>query len=134
MKKYALSIVITFFILNLFSQDNNQGGLEQIYSFRIIAFHKKYDFYCTMNPKGYYRFPAAYGEATIYLTYETREFYNQCFFDENITLLSRFYPTTMWTNRAGEVYRLKKRYAPVIERDREGTGHKYGIAEDFKPE
>lgn len=104
----------------------------QLYFFRYIAFHKKYDLYCTTTPCGYYKYEVKFGEATIYLTYEGREFYRQSLFDENIWHYSKLYPLSIWTNSRGELFRLKNGYGPVIDRDKKGTGHDYGYARDHK--
>ena len=103
---------------------------QRIYYFKIIAFNKIYDVYCTKIPIGYYKYPQKINNNTIYVTYETNDFYNQSKFDENFTVADFFYPTTIWALSNGSVTRLKKRYGPVIDKNRERKNYPYGFGKN----
>ena len=135
MKKTFLSMIITaFFLTGLFPATTGSRELtvSRIYSFRVIAFHKKYELFCTLEPRGYYKYPAYVQEKKIYLTYEGEEFFKQCLFDESIYYYPGLYALALWTNNKGQMFRMKKAYGPVIDNDKEATGTDYGYAEDYK--
>ena len=128
MKKIILSMVFLnlFFIIS----DEKNISTSRIYIFKVIAFHKKYEIFCAKEPAGYYKYPQKINNVIIYLTYEGTQFYNQCKFDENLTLFNCFYTSNIWTNNRGEVFRLKKRYSPVIEKNRKRKNYPYGFGKN----
>lgn len=123
---YLFIFIISFF--NIYSEEANTS--ERIYMFKVLSFNKKIEVYCTKRPMGYYKYPQKVNTEIVYLTYETNEFYNQCTWDENFTVFNQFYPMTIWTNSKGEVLRLKKRYGPVIQKDREKKHYPYGFGKN----
>jgi hypothetical protein len=128
MKKIILSIFLLNILFTLIPQENIIA--ERIYYFKIIAFHKIYDIYCTKNPMGYYKYPQKINDSTIYVTYETSDFYNQSKFDEKFTVADFFYPTTLWALSNGSVTKLKKRYGPVIDKNRKRKNYPYGFGKN----
>ncbi|MCG8571704.1 MAG: hypothetical protein MJB14_16335 [Spirochaetes bacterium] len=130
MKKKCFFLLFIFFLSSLNALEGVKNS--RIYIFRIISFHKKYELYCSLEPCGYYKYPVYFYDATIYLTYETQQFYQHCLFDENCLFYTKLYPSTMWTNSRGEMFRLKQGYAPVIDLDKTHTGHPYGYARDYQ--
>ncbi len=132
-KKILLSILfILFSLLPLFQQDNESVYDERIYVAKFIAFYVKWEVYFTKSPAGYYRYEGEFNGESVYFTYEGLDFYNKSLFDEDFYIYQFPVPSLMWTNNRGEVYRLKKRFAPVTTEDREGVGFKYGYARDYK--
>ena len=128
MKKIILSIIL----LNIltYSTMQEKKSAQRIYYFKIIAFHKIYDIYCTKNPIGYYKYPQKVNNNTIYVIYETNDFYNQSKFDENFTIADFFYPTTLWALNNGSITKLKKRYGPVIDKNRKRKKYPYGFGKN----
>lgn len=127
MKKLVLSI---FFINLLYFAYTNDVVYERIYIFKIVAFNSRYEIFCTPTPNGYYKYPKKIHDTTVYLTYETEIFYNQCLFDENIIVFNDFYPSNMWSNSRGEVLRMKKRYGPVIDKNKERKNYPYSFGKN----
>lgn len=131
MKKCIMSIIfINIFFLPIYAQGNQ--AVERLYVFRIISFHKKYEIYFALSPCGYYKYQSKYKDLAIYLTYEGKDFYEKCLFDEGVYHYTKIYPLNLWTNKKGEVFRMKKAYGPVTEKDRERTGTDYGYNKDYK--
>ncbi|MCK4796866.1 MAG: hypothetical protein KAT05_05755 [Spirochaetes bacterium] len=128
MKKTILSIIFFNIFSIIFAEENII--VERIYFFKVIAFHKKHEIFCTKEPAGYYKYPQNIEGNNIYLTYEANKFYNQCKFDESFTIFTLFYPLNMWTNNKGEVFRLKKKYSPVIEKNRKRKNYPYGFGKN----
>ncbi len=115
-------------LFNIFSEENVTG--ERIYYFKIIAFNKIYDIYCTKLPISYYKYQQKVNNEIIYVTYETNDFYNQSKFDENFYVADFFYPTSIWALSNGSVTRLKKRYGPVIDKNRERKNYPFGFGKN----
>lgn len=93
--------------------------MSRIYIIKIISFNVITDIYCTFEPNGYYKYPQKIKERTVYLTYETDNFYKKSGFDENFFVFDPFIPSNMWSNKDGSVVKLKRNYSPVIEKNRE---------------
>lgn len=127
MKKSVLSI---FFILVNFLTFSLDTVVERVFIVKVIAFHKKYEVYCTLSSVGYYKYPQEINGKTVYLTYEGEEFFTQCKFDENFTILDGIYPCNMWTNSKGEMLLMKKRYGPVIDKNKERKNYPYGFGKN----
>lgn len=128
MKKRIISIFFFNFLLLFFAEENTQ--YQRLYFFKIISFHTKFEVYCTKEPLGYYKYSQNVNEDTVYLTYEGNKFYEQCKFDENLTVFEPLYPLNIWTNRAGKLIRLKKRFGPVIEKNRKKKNYPYGYGQN----
>ena len=125
MKKILLIINLVSFLLVAYAQ--NDSEVSRIYYFKIIAFYEKYDIFCTKDIIGYYKYAQKINNITVYLTYEANIFFNKCKYDENLTIFDVFYPSSMWANNRGEILRFKKRYAPVIEKNRRRKNYPYGF-------
>jgi hypothetical protein len=119
----ALIIISTAF----YSLENRQSRL---YIVKFIAFNTGYELYCAYEECGYYKYPVKIEDKTVYLTYEGRDFFNRSKFDENFTLFKEFYPSTVWTNNNGTLFNLKKKYSPVIEKNRERKEFPYGFGKN----
>lgn len=128
MKKIIMSIILLNILVFIISEEGITS--QRIYYFKIIAFNKIYDIYCTKAPIGYYKYPQKVNNNTIYITYETNDFYNQSKFDENFTVADFFYPTTIWALSNGSVTKLKKRYGPVIDKNRKRKNYPYGFGKN----
>jgi len=83
-----------------------------------------------MEINGYYKYPQLIKNKTVYLTYEGNEFYEQCKFDENLTIFEEFYASNMWSNSKGDMLLMKKRYAPVIDKNRKRKNYPYGFGKN----
>jgi hypothetical protein len=103
---------------------------ERIYYFKVISFNCDYDIYCTKVQIGYYKYEVSIDDTTIYLTYEGKDFYTQCSFDENEFIDNNVIATNMWANNRGETLNMKKRYGPVIEKDRIRKNYPYGFGKN----
>ena len=133
MKKLFLFI---FFILTIvpFSFCEEYKGnisVERVYCSRILSFNHIYDIYFTDTPCGYYRFEDTIGDKICYLTYEGREFYRQCLFDENVTIVQNRLALNLYTNSRGEMMRFHKKFGPVIEKDRRRKNYPYGYGRNY---
>jgi hypothetical protein len=127
MKKSVLSIIFISVFFLCFSET---GQSERLYSFRIISFGRIYEIFCTKKPAGYYKYEIEENKNTIYLTYEGKDFYKQCLFDENYKVISDFLPINIWTNNRGELMKFRKKFGPVIEKDRNRKESGYGYDEN----
>jgi len=124
-------LVLSIFLLNLFFIFADEDiTYERLYFIKIIAFHRKFEIYCTKNPLGYYKYPQIINNEKVYLTYEGNNFFNQCKFDENLAIFDIFYPLAVWTNSKGEMLWLKKKYGPVIDKNREIKNYPYGFGKN----
>ncbi len=128
MKKILLSIIIIHILFYSAAQENIKA--ERVYYFKIITFNRVYDIYCTKSPMGYYKYEQKIKDTIIYITYETNKFYNQSTFDENFTVSDFYYPTTIWALSNGSVTRLKKRYGPVIDKNRKRKNYPFGFGKN----
>lgn len=128
MKRIILSTLLLF--LSIFFSYSKQAYSERVYIIKIIAFNCKYELYCTLSSIGYYKYEENINGKTVYLTYEGKEFFSQCKFDENLTILEGIYPCNMWANNKGEMLLMKKRYAPVIEKNRKRKDYPYGFGKN----
>ncbi len=128
MKKIILSI---FFLNLLFGFFPDQKiKIERVYIFRLFTFHQRYEIFCTKNPLGYYKYPQRINNIVVYLTFETNDFFEQSKFDEKIIVENFFYPSNIWTNNKGEVLRFRKRYSPVIEKNRKRKNYPFGFGKN----
>jgi hypothetical protein len=135
MKQWFLSIIIIAVGWGLYADetrwyDDSTPGMERIYMVKLLAFHDKFEVYCTLNQSGYYRYREDVLGREVYVTYETRNFIRQSRFDENMRFFEPFHPMTMWSLASGEVTRLKRRYGPVIDKNRERKGYPYGFGKN----
>lgn len=128
MKKILLSIFFLNFIYLLMPQSGEDTA--RIYIFKVIAFNAKYEIYCTKQPNGYYKYEDLINNTKVYLTYEGKEFYDQCKFDENLTVFSELYASNMWSNNKGEIINFKKRYSPVTDKNRKRKNYPYGFGKN----
>lgn len=130
--RYNKFIFFVFFInlIILFINADKKAYSERLYVFRLSAFNRTYDIYCSKTPIGYYKYPIRFNGIDIYITYETNIFYNQCKFDENLKIDPELYPSNLWANNKGEVMRFKKRYAPVIEKNRQRKHYPNGFGKN----
>lgn len=103
---------------------------ERLYYFKVVSFSRVYDIYCTKASIGYYKYEIIVGDSKLYITYETKDFYKQCSFDENEFIDVNITPSNMWTNNKGESLNMKKRFGPVIEKDRIKKKYPYGYGEN----
>lgn len=126
-KKILLLLFILNILIYIFASEIEYA---RIYCFKIISFNKEYEIYCTIKKNGYYKYPIPFHSLTLYITYEGRTFYKQCEFDENLVVFDKLYPANMWSNSRGEVTRFKKRYGPVIEKDRKRKNYPYGFGKN----
>jgi hypothetical protein len=127
MKKFILSII---FISVFFPGFSETIQSERLYGLRILSFSRIYEIYCTKKPVGYYKYEIEENKNIVYLTYEGLDFYKQCLFDENYKVISDFLPLNIWTNTRGELMRFKKKFGPVIEKDRPRKDSGYGYDEN----
>ncbi|HOV15427.1 MAG TPA: hypothetical protein PK771_14160, partial [Spirochaetota bacterium] len=65
-----------------------------------------------------------------FLTYEGKEFFNQCLFDESHTIQEGIYPMNLWTNNQGELLKFGKRYSPVIDKNKERKNYPYSFGKN----
>lgn len=126
MKYILLSII---FILILFPSYSEETA-SRIYMFKMISFYQEYEVFCTKEPLGYYKYPQEVNNTTVYLTYECNTFFEQSKFDENLTIFDLFYPMNLWASIDGGVFRLKKRYSPVIEKNQERKNFHHGFGKN----
>lgn len=122
-----MSMIFLNIILNSTSQENQ---VERVYIFKIISFNKKYEMFCTKNVNGYYKYPQVINDKTIYLTYEGNEFFEQCKFDENLTVFNDLFASNMWSNNRGDMLMMKKKYSPVIEKNRKRKNYPFGFGKN----
>ncbi|HPO49022.1 MAG TPA: hypothetical protein PLO89_01735 [Spirochaetota bacterium] len=130
MKKILLSIYFLVFFINIFNSLDNEVSSERLYCFKIFSFGRRYEIYFTKIKKGYYRYEINFNDKSFFLTYEGKEFYNQCLFDENNKIDENFYPMNLWTNDRGEVLKFEKRYSPVIDKNRKMKNYPYGFGKN----
>jgi len=126
---FKTALLFLFFSTNLYISALEEKE-SRIYIIKIISFHTVYELYCTTEVNGYYKYPQKFEDKTIYLTYESNDFFNQSKFDENFTIVPTLLPSTMWSSNNGSVFRLKKRYSPVIEKNRERKNYPYGFGKN----
>jgi hypothetical protein len=117
MKKFTILFLFVNILLSSFA-DNSEDGMQRLYTIRVISFNAIYDVYFTKKSCGYYKYEIDIPGSKVFATYEGRDFYNQCRFDENFTVISESIPSNIWSYENGELVLLKKRYSPVIEKDR----------------
>lgn len=129
MKKFVKGVFLIILVVIFISADKKSYS-ERLYVFKLSAFNRVYDIYCSKTPIGYYKYPIKVDGVDIYITYETNTFYNQCKFDENFKIYPDLYPSNLWANNKGEAMRLKKRYSPVIEKDRERKHYPHGFGKN----
>lgn len=122
-----MSMIFLGIILNTYAQEIQ---VERVYIFKIISFHKKYEVFCTKKPNGYYKYQQVVNDNTVFLTFEGNEFYEQCKFDENFTVFNDLYASNMWSNSKGDMLMMKKRYAPVIEKNRKRKKYPFGFGKN----
>mgnify|MGYP001202639021 CR=1 FL=1 len=135
MKRNVLSIYFSLFlIISIYPLEDDFTSIntysERIYSFNLYAFGRKYEVYFTKNQIGYYKYDISIDNQKFYLTYEGKQFYNQCTFDENIHIEKEIYPMNIWTNNRGELLKLGKRYAPVIDKNKERKNYPYSFGKN----
>lgn len=124
MKNKILSILFIFFYFsNLFSNDTK---VERLYFVKFISFNVIYEIYGTKNPVGYYKYMVFIDDVPFYFTYEGKNFWEKSRFDENFTLLEKFIPMNIYVNSKGEIMRFKKKFSPVIEKNRIKKRYPYG--------
>jgi len=122
-----MSMIFLNLIINSFSLESQA---ERVYIFKIISFNKKYEVFCTKTANGYYKYPQNINNQKVYLTYEGNEFFEQCKFDENLTVFNELYASNMWSNNRGDMLMMKKRYSPVIEKNRKRKNYPYGFGKN----
>lgn len=124
MKNIILSIFfVIFFYFNIFSIDKS---VERLFCIKFLSFNKIYEIYFSKNPCGYYKYKYNLDGIDIYFTYEGKDFFQKSMFDENFTVIEKFLPTNMYTNGKGEVMRFKKKFSPVIDKNRKRKDYPYG--------
>ena len=133
MKKLFLLVFFIGTIVQFTFCDTYQGNIavERVYCSRILSFNHVYDIYFTEQPCGYYRFEDTIGDKICYLTYEGREFYRQCLFDENVTIVQNRLALNLYTNSRGEMMRFHKKFGPVIEKNRQRKNYPYGYGRNY---
>ena len=104
---------------------------QRIYCNRIISFHRVYDIYFTQQRCGYYKYPKEIGGQQCYLTYEGADFYEKCTYDSDMYLVSQNIPMNIYTNSQGEVMRFKKKFGPVIDKNRKRKNYPYGYGQNY---
>ncbi|OQB69654.1 MAG: hypothetical protein BWX91_00415 [Spirochaetes bacterium ADurb.Bin133] len=130
MKKLLMSTIFyVFFMTNAVYCDINSYS-ERLYAFFVLSFHRKYEIYCSKKPIGYYKYKEVVNGCELYLTYEGRDFLKKCKFDENYTVSSDIYPLNIYANNKGEVARFRKKFGPVIEKNRERKRYPHGYGEN----
>jgi len=128
MKNKILSIVfIIFCCINFFSLDSN---VERIFCIKFISFNVIYEIYFTKNPIGYYKYKVVIEGNPLYFTYESKDFWEKSQFDENFTILQKNLPTNIYVNSKGECMRFKKKFSPVIEKNRIRKKYPYGYGKN----
>ncbi|HOJ63870.1 MAG TPA: hypothetical protein PLE45_05565 [Spirochaetota bacterium] len=125
MKNIILSIVFIIF-LNFYYLFSIDKSVERLFCIKFISFNRVYEIYFSKKPVGYYKYKENLDGVEIYFTYEGKEFWEQSKFDENFTILEKFIPTNMYTNGKGESMRFKKKFSPVIEKNRLRKKYPYG--------
>jgi hypothetical protein len=128
MTKYILSILIS--LLNQFFYCQDKINSERIYIFKAVAFNQEIEFYCTRKSIGYYKYPQLINDVTLYLTYEGNIFFKQSKFDENMVIYDTVYPANMWANTKGDVLNFRKKYAPVIDKNRKRKNYPFGFGKN----
>jgi hypothetical protein len=125
MNKNILSIIFIFLFFNftIFAGDSYS---ERLYCFKIISFSRGYEIYCSKSQIGYFKYPVEVNKNQVFLTYEGKEFYNQCLFDENVKIFPEILPINIWANNRGEMMKFKKKFGPIIEKNRYRTDSNYG--------
>jgi hypothetical protein len=98
--------------------------------FKVIAFYQVIEFYCTKNSMGGYKYPQQISNTTVYLTYEANSFFKQSKFDEYFTLFESLYPANIWVNSRGEALNFKKRYSPVIDKNKKRKNYPFGFGKN----
>lgn len=91
---------------------------------------RSYEIYFTKVKIGYYKYEITVNGNKCYLTYEGRDFYNRSLFDENIHIGKEIYPMNLWTNNRGELLKFDKRYAPVIDKNKERKNYPYSFGKN----
>ena len=132
MKKTLMSIFFVNIFFIIFSNTSTVSELvsERVYCFRIFSHYTPYEIYCTKNPMGYYKYEIEVNSVKLYLTYEGIDFYNKSFFDEK-PIIGEIYVMNVWTNNRGEMLRLKRKFGPVIEKNRERKNWDYGYGPNY---
>jgi len=128
MKKTLLSIFFINIFFIIFS--NTTTVSERLYCFKIFSHHTPYEIYFTKNPMGYYKYEIELDNMKLYLTYEGIDFYNKSFFDEK-PIIGEIFPMNIWTNNRGEMLRFKKKFGPVIEKNRVRKNWDYGYGPNY---
>ena len=118
-----------FFLINLNSLENATYS-ERLYCFKIYSFGRNYEIYFTKVKIGYYRYEIPINSDKYFLTYEGKEFYNQCLFDENNQIQKDIYPINIWTNNHGELLKFEKRYNPVIDKNKNRKNYPYSFGKN----
>ncbi|OHD16246.1 MAG: hypothetical protein A2086_10970 [Spirochaetes bacterium GWD1_27_9] len=130
MKKTILSIFFVNIFILFFSQEpTNQ--VERLYAFKILSFSRLYEIYFCKISVGYYKYPITVNNEKIFINYETKEFYEQCLFDENKMIYPTFYPMNIWVNNKGEALKFVKKYGPVINKNRQRKNYPYGFGKNY---
>ncbi len=128
MKKTLLSIFFIHIFITLCS--NTPTVSERLYCFKIFSHHVPYEIYCTKTAMGYYKYEIELNGMKLYLTYEGKDFYNRSFFDEK-PIVGDMYAMNIWTNNRGELLRFKKKFGPVIDKNRERKNWDYGYGPNY---
>lgn len=128
MKKIFSIITLFFLIQSLFCE--NKITAERIYIFKVMAFNQEIEFYCAKKQIGYYKYPQAVQNTIVYLTYEGNIYFIQCKFDENFVIFNSLYPANIWANSKGEVLNFKKKYEPVINKNKKSKNYPYGFGKN----
>jgi hypothetical protein len=125
------NLILSIFFINILSAVLPQDTGQRLYAVRVITFSKVYEIYFTKIQCGYYRYSVNLGSDNLFMTYEGKDFYEQSRFDENFTIISSYLPMNIWTDDKGQLWILKKRFSPVIEKDRILKKYEYGYGENY---
>jgi len=126
LKKIIMSIIFSFVLsLAIFPNDNSYS--ERLYCFKVLSFNKIYEVYCSKKQIGYYKYSEKIASQEVFLTYEGIDFFKKCKFDENIQIYPELLPVNIWTNNRGEQMKFKKKFGPVIEKNKNRSNSNYGF-------
>ena len=129
--KYIITTILYISIIPLIFSDNNKNvDSQRLYCVKIISFHRIYELYFTQTPIGYYKYFAELDKNKIFLTFEGSDFLQKCKFDENFSVISNFIPMNIYTNTRGKMFRIKKKFNPIIEENRKIKKYPYGYGKN----